>query len=140
MTPQENMHGQLQWYLDCYVESDLEKELDLLASGTAGDITGEVTEVALKALAVGLLFAVEEDAAELSVTPEGLVARLPGGDRTIALPPEAVVGRAVEIIRQIGDLGEDAQERVLSLGLRNDEVAVTARLTDAGVTLSLPKS
>ena len=40
MSQPENMHGQLQWYLDGYVESDLNKELEGLASGTAGDVTG----------------------------------------------------------------------------------------------------
>lgn len=135
--PRENMHGRLQWYLDCCVEADLEPELRRLATGTAGDVTGDVDEVALKTLAVGLLYAVEEGAAQLAITAGDLKVKGEAGTSAIATPPASVLRRAVEIVKEIGDLGGETASRVLSLGLRGDEVQVTAELTPDGVTLDL---
>ncbi len=72
MKDPKSLHLKLQEYADCYSESDAARELEEISEkGVGGEVTGDMTDVALKYLSSAILRAIEEEAQKLQITREG---------------------------------------------------------------------
>ena len=118
-----NLHQRLQEYCDCYLESDLEFELEHVARRDADIFDGDDTELALKYLALVLLTAIEERASTLVIAR--WASRLLGADRCLLpTPTDSTVGHAIEIVKRITGVGEARPYGSLALGLRSDHLVL----------------
>ncbi|MEW6360345.1 MAG: hypothetical protein AB1696_28690 [Planctomycetota bacterium] len=116
---QRNLHQRLQEYCDCYLESDLEFELEHLVRRDFDAFAGDDTETALKYLALALLTAIEERASTLIIAK--WASHLLGGNCClIPTPADSVVEKAIEIIKKITGVGRAKPYGTLALGLRAD--------------------
>ncbi len=148
MRDMRNLHLQLQEYADCFMETDYIKELmDISKKGVGGDATGDLTEVALKYLALAILLGVEEEAQQVSITTKGEMdgtCRLIGNSAArLPKPPAGLPMEMVKIVRCITDLDADSGSRKLIYGLRTDQLEIDVqvdRLDGAEeLTLTLPR-
>ena len=121
-----NLHKRLQEMCDCYLESDYENELMIISEkGISADVTGDVTEVALKYLALAILYTLGERGAQLFIgmADEMIISYMQNDQRhTLPPPPQDVTKEILEIVRGITHLeAEDATEP-LSLGIRETRI------------------
>jgi hypothetical protein len=124
-----NYHQRLQEFCDCYMETDPKKELEKASKGVSGDPSGDLDELALKFLGLGIFYGATEKAKKISIQ------RLKDGKITFSvesrgkyqLPPPStqVADRIISIARSITHIEEDKGKEPVSLGLRNDRIELT---------------
>src|SRR4030043_922029 len=61
-----NYHQRLQEFCDCYMETDPKKELEKASKGVSGDPSGDLDELALKFLGLGIFYGATEKANKIS--------------------------------------------------------------------------
>ena len=142
MKDSKSLHLKLQEYADCFSESEAARELaEISKKGVGGDITGDLTEVAMKYLASAILRGIEEGAQKLQITREGPVegeCRLLGKKEIILPSPPAGLAQAmISIVRCITDLEADVGESRLAYGVRNDRLDIDVSVHKAGEKESL---
>jgi hypothetical protein len=124
-----NYHQRLQEFCDCYMETDPKKELEKAAKGVSGDPSGDMDELALKFLGLGIFYGVSEKAKNISFqrSKEGNVFFTVDAKGKYQLPPpNAQVGdRIISIARAITHMDRDQGREPVSFGLRNDRIDLT---------------
>lgn len=124
-----NYHQRLQEFCDCYMETDPKKELERAAKGISGDPGGDLDELALKFLGVGIFYGVSEKAKNISIqrSKDGKVLFTVEAKGKYQLPPPnaQVAERIISIARAITHIDEDQGREPLSFGLRNDQMELT---------------
>ena len=141
------MQLRLQQYTDCFAETDPSVDLrEISRKGVEGDVTGDVTEVALKYLALALLSAIEEGASDIVLSARG---DLNGschlrGDLDVRLPspPSGLTREMIRILREVSGLESDRGKSELAWGLRNDRLELSLQAERDGpeetLDLTLP--
>jgi hypothetical protein len=129
----------LQEFVDCFLGSDHEKELENFSSPHLARPTQEkVPDEALRYLATLLLYGLNERVKDISIVrkePDASVCRM-SGERfySIPAPKEEVVVSLFEEIEEMA--GMDATKRVgkLVIGLKNDQIElnIQSTVTDDG--------
>ena len=62
-----NYHQRLQEFCDCYMETDPKKELEKASKGISGDPSGNLDELALKFLGLGIFYGASEKAKKIFI-------------------------------------------------------------------------
>ena len=62
-----NYHQRLQEFCDCYMETDPKKELEKASKGVSGDPSGNLDELALKFLGLGIFYGASEKAKKILI-------------------------------------------------------------------------
>jgi hypothetical protein len=110
---------------DCYATGDPLKEMSIVKDEEDKD------EAAVKWLALAALHGVNNNAEEITITrdSDGQV-RVVAEYRTTELPSpgEEVGKKIVDAVREITHIEEDKGKMPLSLGIRNDSVALNIKL------------
>lgn len=125
MIDANSLQLRLQGYADCYAETDPEAELkEIHAKGVAGDATGDLTEVALKYLALSILHGIDQGASHVMIEAEGTMngsCRL-AGRREIKLPPPptGLARRMIDILRCVAGVEKESGTGRIAYGFRND--------------------
>jgi hypothetical protein len=124
-----NYHQRLQEFCDCYLETDPKKELEKAAQGISGDPSGDVDELALKFLGLGIFYGASEKARKISIerSNEGkvLFSVESRGKYQLPSPSVLVADRIISIARSITHMEEAKGEEPVSFGLRNDRIDLT---------------
>ena len=124
-----NYHQRLQEFCDCYMETDPKKELEKAARGLSGDPSGDLDELALKFLGLGVFYGASEKAKKISLqrSKDGKVLFTVESRGQYQLPPPStqLADRIISIARSITHLEEDRGKESVSLGLRNDRMDIT---------------
>ena len=125
MVDANSLQLRLQGYADCFAETDFESELrQIQAKGVGGDPTGDLTEVALKYLALCILHGINQGASHLTIESEGTMngsCRLIGGHEVrLPSPPTGLARRMIEILRCIAGMEQDSGTAKIAFGFRND--------------------
>jgi len=124
-----NYHQRLQEFCDCYMETDPKKELERASRGISGDPSGDLDELALKFLGLGIFYGVAEKAKKISIVKpkEGKVLFTVESRGQYQLPPPSpqVADRIISIARAITHMDEDQGRVPVSFGLRNDRIDIT---------------
>ena len=124
-----NYHQRLQEFCDCYLETDPKKELEKAAKGVSGDPSGDLDELALKFLGLGIFYGAAEKAKKISLqrSKDGKVLFSIESRRKYQLPAPGlqVADRIISIARSITHIDEDKGKEPVSLGLRNDRIEIT---------------
>ncbi len=148
MKDSQSLHLKLQEYADCFMDTDHIKELqEVSEKGVAGDATGDVTEVALKYLALAILTGINQKFQKVSLASEGGkkgVCTLVGESQMkLPQPPEGLAKEMVGIIRCVTDIESEKGNSKLIYGLKNDQLEIDVEAARTGereeVTLTLPK-
>lgn len=140
---ERNYHQRLQEFCDCYMETDPKKELEKASKGISGDPGGEIDELALKFLGLGIFYGVSEKAKKVTLqrSKDGKVLFTIEAKGKYQLPPPGpeVTERIISIARSITGADRDSEEVPVSLGLRNDRIELKFRLnrTSTGETFSI---
>ena len=128
-----NYHQQLQEFCDCYMETDPKKELEKASKGVSGDPSGDLDELALKFLGLGIFYGATEKAQKISIkrSKDGKVTFSVESRGKYQLPPPSlqVADRIISIARSITHIDEDQGKEPVSLGLRNDRMELTFQYT-----------
>lgn len=131
MITQGTLHQRLQEYCDCYAEADVEFELGHMSRPDTIPVEGDMTELALRYLALALLTAIEGRAEVLVIAR--WASRLIGREQCLlATPSDGIVTRAIEIVKQIAGVDRQLPCRRLVLGLRNDHLVLDVEHRVAG--------
>jgi hypothetical protein len=124
-----NYHQRLQEFCDCYMETDPKKELEQAAKGVSGDPSGDLDELALKFLGLGIFYGATEKAKKISLqrSNDGKIVFSVESRGKYQLPPPGfkVADRIISIARSITHIDEDQGKEPVSLGLRNDRIDIT---------------
>lgn len=124
-----NYHQRLQEFCDCYMETDPKKELEKAAKGISGDPGGDLDELALKFLGLGIFYGASEKAKKVSIqrSKDGKVLFTVEARGKYQLPPPnaQVADRIISIARAITHMDEDQGRVPVSFGLRNDRIDIT---------------
>ncbi len=124
-----NYHQRLQEFCDCYMETDPKKELEQASQGISGDPSGNLDELALKFLGLGIFYGASEKAKKISIerSKDGKVRFGVEARSKDKLPPPdpKVADRIISIARSITHIDEDQGKLPVSLGLRNDQIELT---------------
>jgi len=124
-----NYHQRLQEFCDCYLETDPRKELENASKGISGDPGGDMDELALKFLGLGIFYGASEKAKNISIqrSKDGKVLFTVEARRKYQLPPPStqVADRIISIARAITHIDKDRGEEPVSFGLRNDRLELT---------------
>lgn len=124
-----NYHQRLQEFCDCYLETDPKKELEKAAKGVSGDPSGDLDELALKFLGLGIFYGAAEKAKKISLqrSKDGkvLFSIESRGKYQLPAPSLRVADRIISIARSITHIDEDQGRELVSLGLRNDRMDIT---------------
>jgi hypothetical protein len=124
-----NYHQRLQEFCDCYLETDPKKELEKAAKGISGDPGGDLDELALKFLGLGIFYGASEKAKNISIQrlKEGKVLFTVEARGKYQLPPPSaqVADRVISIARSITHMDKDQGKEPVSMGLRNDRMDIT---------------
>ena len=138
-----NYHQRLQEFCDCYMETDPKKELERAAKGVSGDPGGNLDELALKFLGLGIFYGTSEKVKKIAIerSREGKVRFGVEAKGKYKLPPPdpKVADRIISIARSITHLDEDHGKLPVSFGLRNDRIELTFQFnrTPGGETFSI---
>ena len=136
-----NYHQRLQEFCDCYMETDPKKELEKAAKGVSGDPSGDLDELALKFLGLGIFYGVTEKAKRISLqrSKDGKVHFSIESRGKYQLPPPSsdVTNRIITIARSITHIDVDQGREPVSLGLRNDRMEITFQFERKGGEESL---
>ena len=129
MKDDRNYHQRLQEFCDCYMETDPKKELERAAKGISGDPSGDLDELALKFLGLGIFYGASEKAKKISIqrSKEGKVLFTVDSRGQYQLdPPSAqVADRVISIARAITHIDEAKGKEPVSFGLRSDRIDLT---------------
>jgi len=124
-----NYHQRLQEFCDCYLETDPRKELENASKGISGDPGGDMDELALKLLGLGIFYGASEKAKNISIqrSKDGKVLFTVEARGKYQLPPPStqVADRIISIARAITHIDKDRGEEPVSFGLRNDRLELT---------------
>jgi len=124
-----NYHQRLQEFCDCYMETDPKKELEKAAKGISGDPSGDMDELALKFLGLGIFYGVSEKAKNISIhrSKDGNVLFTVEAKGKYQLPPpnDQAADRIISIARAITHIDKDQGGEPVSFGLRNDRIDLT---------------
>ncbi len=124
-----NYHQRLQEFCDCYLETDPKKELEKAAQGISGDPGGDLDELALKFLGLGIFYGATEKAKKISFerSKDGnvLFSVESRGKYQLSPPSVQVVDRMISIARSITHIDEAKGKEPVSVGLRNDRLDLT---------------
>jgi hypothetical protein len=124
-----NYHQRLQEFCDCYLETDPRKELEKASKGISGDPGGDIDELALKFLGLGIFYGASEKAKNISIqrSKDGKVLFTVEARGKHQLPPPStqVADRIISIARAITHIDKDRGEEPVSFGLRNDRLELT---------------
>jgi hypothetical protein len=111
------------------METDPKKELERAAKGISGDPGGDLDELALKFLGLGIFYGASEKAKKISIakSKEGkVVFTVDSRGQYQLLPPSAqVTDRIISIARAITHIDKDQGKETVSMGLRNDRMELT---------------
>jgi hypothetical protein len=122
-------HQRLQEFCDCYMETDPKKELERAALGVSGDPGGDMDELALKFLGLGIFYGAAEKAKRIAIqrSNDGKVTFSVESRGKYQLPPPSpkVADRIISISRAITHIDADQGKEPVSLGLRNDRMDIT---------------
>lgn len=123
-------HVKLQEFMDCYLETDYEKELENFSQPKVmGSIREEAPDEALRYLALVLLYALEERAEDISFIRKSAYQWLCAmtGERSYEVPPaEAeVMSAMLEEIKEMVGIDETKRKGELIVGLKNDQLDLT---------------
>lgn len=138
-----NYHQRLQEFCDCYMETDPKKELEKAAKGISGDPGGDLDELALKFLGLGIFYGASEKAKRISIerSEEGRVLFIVEARDQYQLPPPStkVADRIISIARAITHIDEAKGKEPVSFGLRNDRIELTFQFEhkDRGESFSI---
>ena len=132
---ERNYHQRLQEFCDCYLETDPRKELEKAARGISGDPGGDLDELALKFLGLGIFYGVSEKAKKLTFEhlKDGrvlLTVELKG-QYQLHPPGRQVADRIISIARAITHIEEDEGRQAVSMGIRNDRIELTFQFNRA---------
>lgn len=123
-----NLHQRLIEMIDCYMETDYLAQLKRVVN-SAGP---EVTEEAIKYLALAIMFSVTEKAGKLSFKVSNkkmkVVAKVAGDKIGLPAPPAEIGAKIFEVVRKILHLEEDNGKMDLALGLRNDQLNLQVKV------------
>ena len=101
-----------------------------------GEVTGDITDVALKYLSSAILHAIEEEAQKLQITSQGAMqgnCKLLGKKETyLPKPPIGLAREMMGIVRCITGLETDIGESKLAYGLRNDRLEIDVTVHKSG--------
>jgi hypothetical protein len=126
---ERNYHQRLQEFCDCFMETDPKKELEKTSKGVSGDPSGDMDELAIKFLGLGIFYGTTEKAKKISIerSKEGKVLFTVNSKGRYQLPPPSpeVADRIISIARSITHIDEDEGKEPVSLGLRNDRIDIT---------------
>ena len=141
MKDDRNYHQRLQEFCDCYLETDPKTELERASKGVSGDPAGDLDELALKFLGLGIFYGASEKAKRISIqrSKDGKVLFTVDARGKYQLPPPGpkVAERIISIARSITHIdGDEGKERV-SMGLRNDRMDITFQFNRKGAEESL---
>ena len=137
-----NYHLRLQEFCDCYMETDPKKGLEEAAKGISGDPSGDLDELALKFLGLGIFYGVAERVKKILIkkSKDEKVLFIVESRGQYQLPPPSlqVADRIISIARSITHIDEEGKEPV-SLGLRNDRIEIIFQFDhkDRGESLSI---
>jgi hypothetical protein len=124
-----NYHQRLQEFCDCYLETDPKKELEKAAQGISGDPSGDMDELALKFLGLGIFYGATEKAKKISIerSKDGKVQFSIESRGKYQLPPPStqVADRIISIARAITHMDKAKAKEPVSFGLRNDRIELT---------------
>ncbi len=124
-----NYHQRLQEFCDCYMETDPKKELETASRGISGDPGGDLDELALKFLGLGIFYGASEKARTISIqrSKDGKVLFAVEAREKYQLPPPSlqVADRVISIARSITHIEEDQGEVPVSMGIRSDRLDIT---------------
>ena len=131
-----NYHQRLQEFCDCYLETDPKKELEKAALGISGDPSGDLDELALKFLGLGIFYGAAEKAKKISFerSREGkvLFSVESRGKYQLPAPKAEVAGRIISIARSITHIDDDQGKQPVSVGIRNDRMDITFQFQRKG--------
>ena len=124
-----NYHQRLQEFCDCYMETDPKKELEKAAKGISGDPSGDLDELALKFLGLGIFYGASEKAKKISIqrSKEGKTSFTVEGKGNYQLPAPTtqLADRLTSIARAITHIDADQGKLPVAMGLRNDRLDIT---------------
>jgi hypothetical protein len=124
-----NYHQRLQEFCDCYMETDPKKELEKAAKGVSGDSSGDLDELALKFLGLGIFYGASEKVKKISIqrSKDDKVIFSVEARGKYQLPPPSVqmADRIISIARAITHIEEAKGKEPVSFGLRNDRMDIT---------------
>ncbi len=124
-----NYHQRLQEFCDCYMETDPKEELEKAARGISGDPGGEMDELALKFLGLGIFYGATEKAKRIAIqrSKDGKVTfSVESRGKYQLLPPSPkLADRIISIARSITHIDEDQGKEPVSMGIRNDRLDIT---------------
>jgi len=131
-----NYHQRLQEFCDCYMETDPKKELEKAAKGISGDPGGNLDELALKFLGLGIFYGASEKAKTISIqrSKDGKTLFTVDAKGKYQLPPPAsqLADQVISIARAITHIDKDQGKLPVSMGLRNDRMDITFQFDRKG--------
>jgi hypothetical protein len=111
------------------METNPKKELENAAKGISGDPGGNLDELALKFLGLGIFYGASEKAKKISIqrSKDGKVLFTVESRGQYQLPPPStqLADRIISIARSITHIEENMGKESVSLGLRNDRMDIT---------------
>ena len=129
MRNERNYHQRLQEFCDCFMETDPKEELEKAQQGVSGDPGGDLDELALKFLGLGIFYGASEKAKKISIqrSKNGKVSFTVDIKGKYQLPPPSpeLADRIISIGRSITHIDEDKGKEPVSFGLRNDRINLT---------------
>jgi hypothetical protein len=141
MKDDRNYHQRLQEFCDCYLETDPKTELERASKGVSGDPAGDLDELALKFLGLGIFYGASEKAKRISIqrSKDGKVLFTVDARGKYQLPPPGpkVAERIISIARSITHIDGDEGKEPVSMGLRNDRMDITFQFNRKGAEESL---
>ena len=106
-----------------------QKELEKASKGVSGDPSGDLDELALKFLGLGIFYGATEKAKRIAIqrSNDGKVTFSVDSRGKYQLPPPSpqLADRIISIARSITHIDEDQGKEPVSLGLRNDRMDIT---------------
>ncbi len=141
-------HVKLQEFMDCFLETDYEKELERFSDpGSVGAMREETADEALRYFALVLLHAINEKAKDIILATHGheSIVKI-AGDRFYELPviEKDVLSALFDEIEEMTGMSEGKRTGRLVVGLRDSELDlnVTSKVEKSGerkVLIQLPQ-
>jgi hypothetical protein len=133
---ERNYHQRLQEFCDCYMETDPKKELEKASKGISGDPCGNLDELALKFLGLGIFYGASEKAKKISIQrfKDGNVifAVDAKGKYQLSPPTIQLADRVISIARAITHIDGDEGKLPVAMGLRTDRIDITFQFDRKG--------
>jgi hypothetical protein len=141
MKDDRNYHQRLQEFCDCYMETDPKQELEKASRGISGDPQGDLDELALKFLGLGIFYGASEKAKKVTLrrSSDGAVGFTVDKKGKYELPPPKaeLADRVISIARAITHVDTDTGALPVAMGLRNERLDLTFQFERKGGAESL---